>query len=234
MILHRLADSLRKQNWVTVMLEVLIVVVGIFIGLQVDDWNTDRKNRVEETLILERLKTDFENLVTTAQTSLVASGDKIANLKVILDVIDAGVLEDNQKADFLSGLIWGYSNESPIGRSGTYAEVTSDGGLRLLRDDTLRVALQEYDLKVIAAPNAWLEIRSVQNLYIKDFTRHFTYARQDDLSKNQVGTFDLEAILKDPDFKNAVTEIIRTQIYFYLWHERLLDAAKEVQKRLEG
>ncbi len=234
MILHRLADSLRKQNWVTVVLEVMIVVVGIFIGLQVDDWNSERKDRVEETLILDRLKTDFENLVTEAERSLVASGDKIANLKVILNVIDAGVLEDNQKADFLSRLIWGYSNESPIGRSGTYAEVTSYGGLRLLRDDKLRVALQEYDLKVIAAPNAWLEIRSVQNLYIKDFTRYFTYALHDDLSKNEAGDFDLEAILKDPDFKNAVTEIRRTQIYFYLWHKRLLDDAKEVLRLLEG
>jgi Family of unknown function (DUF6090) len=234
MILHRLADSLRKQNWITVMLEVVIVVVGIFIGLQVDDWNSARKDRVEETLILDRLKTDFENLATTGEILLGTSGEVIAFLDVVLDVIDAGVLADNQKAGFLSGLARGYSNNSPIGRSGTFTEVTSDGGLRLLRDENLRVALQAYDLDVIAAPNAWLEIRSVQNLYIKDFTRHFTYARQGDFSESHVGTFDLEAILKDPDFKNAAIEIRRTQLYFYYWHKRLLDNAKEVQKRLEG
>jgi len=39
MILHRLAEGVRAQNWFTVIVEVLIVVVGIFLGLQVDDWN---------------------------------------------------------------------------------------------------------------------------------------------------------------------------------------------------
>ena len=43
MILRRLGNALREQNWFTVVLEVLIVVVGIFFGLQVDDWNERRK-----------------------------------------------------------------------------------------------------------------------------------------------------------------------------------------------
>lgn len=45
MILRKLADAIAAQNWFTVVLEVLIVVVGIFIGLQVDDWNEIRKDR---------------------------------------------------------------------------------------------------------------------------------------------------------------------------------------------
>lgn len=48
MILRRLADAFRQQNWFTVVLEVLIVVTGIFIGLQVDDWNNFRKYRGDE------------------------------------------------------------------------------------------------------------------------------------------------------------------------------------------
>ena len=35
MILRKLADAITAQNWFTVVLEVLIVVVGIFIGLQI-------------------------------------------------------------------------------------------------------------------------------------------------------------------------------------------------------
>ena len=45
MILRRLAEAVTEQNWFTVVLEVLIVVVGIFIGLQVDYWNTERIER---------------------------------------------------------------------------------------------------------------------------------------------------------------------------------------------
>ena len=42
MILRRLAEAIQQQNWFVVLLEVMIVVVGIFIGLQVDDWNQER------------------------------------------------------------------------------------------------------------------------------------------------------------------------------------------------
>jgi hypothetical protein len=37
--LRRLADALRKQDWFTVAVETLIVVFGVFIGLQVGNWN---------------------------------------------------------------------------------------------------------------------------------------------------------------------------------------------------
>jgi len=36
MILRRLATALKEQNWFTAALEILIVVVGIFFGLQAD------------------------------------------------------------------------------------------------------------------------------------------------------------------------------------------------------
>lgn len=45
LILRRFADAIREQNWFTVVLEVAIVVIGIFIGLQVDDWNQRRIER---------------------------------------------------------------------------------------------------------------------------------------------------------------------------------------------
>ncbi len=60
MILRRLAEAIAEQNWFTVMLEVLIVVVGIFIGLQADDWNQERRDRIDEQLYLAELMEDFE------------------------------------------------------------------------------------------------------------------------------------------------------------------------------
>ena len=48
MVLQKLATSLRQHDWGTALIEVLVVVLGIFIGLQVDDWNTARKDRIDE------------------------------------------------------------------------------------------------------------------------------------------------------------------------------------------
>ncbi len=58
MIMRRLSEAIAEQNWFIVVIEVLVVVVGIFIGLQVDDWNTVRKDRQDEKEILQRLHID--------------------------------------------------------------------------------------------------------------------------------------------------------------------------------
>ena len=49
MILRRLTTALRKQDWVTVVIETLIVVFGVFIGLQVNNCNEARAQWAEET-----------------------------------------------------------------------------------------------------------------------------------------------------------------------------------------
>ena len=47
MILRRLTDSFRKQDWFTVAVETLIVVLGVFLGLQVNNWNAARVMRTD-------------------------------------------------------------------------------------------------------------------------------------------------------------------------------------------
>jgi hypothetical protein len=42
MILQRISDAFRRQDWFTVTVETLIVVLGVFLGLQINNWNTGR------------------------------------------------------------------------------------------------------------------------------------------------------------------------------------------------
>tara|TARA_R110000796_G_scaffold57279_1_gene132312 strand:+ start:720 stop:992 length:273 start_codon:yes stop_codon:yes gene_type:complete len=47
MIFQRLATSIREQDWFTVAVETLIVVFGVFIGLQVNNWNAASQDRAQ-------------------------------------------------------------------------------------------------------------------------------------------------------------------------------------------
>ena len=58
MILRRIANAFRRQDWFTVALEVVIVMIGIFLGLQVNAWNQSRVDRAEEAAFLEALYQD--------------------------------------------------------------------------------------------------------------------------------------------------------------------------------
>src|SRR5687767_1423504 len=53
MILRRLTENLRAQNWTAIGIEFLIVVIGVFIGTQVSNWNEERIERRETERMLE-------------------------------------------------------------------------------------------------------------------------------------------------------------------------------------
>ena len=45
MLLRKVTMHVREQNWTAVFIDFVIVVVGVFVGLQVQDWNEFRKDR---------------------------------------------------------------------------------------------------------------------------------------------------------------------------------------------
>ncbi len=61
MILRRLTENLRAQNWTAITIEFLIVVIGVFIGTQVANWNQQRLAKVETQKMLEQLVPELQS-----------------------------------------------------------------------------------------------------------------------------------------------------------------------------
>jgi hypothetical protein len=61
MILRRLTENLRAQNWTAITIEFLIVVLGVFIGTQVSNWNLERAERRETERMLEQLVPELQS-----------------------------------------------------------------------------------------------------------------------------------------------------------------------------
>jgi hypothetical protein len=59
MILRRLSEHVKAQNWFAVALDFIIVVVGILIAFQVTAWNEQRADRAKEALYLSELIEDL-------------------------------------------------------------------------------------------------------------------------------------------------------------------------------
>jgi len=67
MILHRLISHMKGQHWTAVFIDFVIVVVGVFIGLQVNNWNQARIKRVALERQIASLRIEMEvNLSTLA------------------------------------------------------------------------------------------------------------------------------------------------------------------------
>ena len=100
MILRRLAESIREQNWFTVLLEVLIVVIGIFVGLQVDDWNRARIEQDEESEYLARLADDLRESIegTKFDIDWMSKTARLGNN--VMQSLEACDLPKDQENDF--------------------------------------------------------------------------------------------------------------------------------------
>ena len=64
MIFKRAAAKLRAQDWVAITIELAIVIIGVFIGIQVANWNQARLEQRETQQMLSRLKPELHNQLT--------------------------------------------------------------------------------------------------------------------------------------------------------------------------
>ena len=56
MILRRITEHVKAQNWTAVVLDFVIVVVGVFIGIQVSNWNDARGFAERERILIQELR----------------------------------------------------------------------------------------------------------------------------------------------------------------------------------
>jgi hypothetical protein len=138
MILKKLAEAFRKQDWVAVLLEIFIVVVGIFIGLQVDDWNEARKAKGEEVAYLERIIEDLDISLRETKDNIEFQTVHAGRAAIVLEALDACNIPAKAQLDFANG-IYHLGKISPVEFARmTIDELRSAGRFAILRNVKLR------------------------------------------------------------------------------------------------
>lgn len=65
--LGRLTQAVRQQNWFAVGLEVVIVIVGVFLGIQIGNWNEARLDAHRREQIVGALMTTLNDAIAVQQ-----------------------------------------------------------------------------------------------------------------------------------------------------------------------
>ena len=87
MILRRFMKHVTDQNWFAVGLDVIVVIVGIYLGFQVTEWGRDREDRAQEQLYLDRLHGEIVQALRPANSRLRANQTRYNDLKAIANLI---------------------------------------------------------------------------------------------------------------------------------------------------
>lgn len=73
-ILHRIANALRTQNWTAIAIELAIVIVGVFIGTQVSNWNQQRIEKHQAEVLLDQLRPELRNFIAFFESAKIYYG----------------------------------------------------------------------------------------------------------------------------------------------------------------
>ena len=143
MILRRLVTALRKQSWLTVVVELVVLVLGIFLGLQVDSWNEARKDRVLEQQYVASLKADFQADIEELDNAIALAKSRALLGRLLISTIDKGRVEGDPN-EFIWALFSSYLLNFPSYTRATINDLLSTGNLQLLQDSNLKAAVAEY------------------------------------------------------------------------------------------
>ena len=96
MILRSITRHVREQNWFAVGLDFLIVVVGVFIGIQVANWNEERREEALGVAYLERLGDDLVAMETYLEDVIEGMRGRYSLTTALLDSASRPDVDDTE------------------------------------------------------------------------------------------------------------------------------------------
>jgi hypothetical protein len=139
MIFKRVVAKLRAQEWMAITIEVGIVIIGVFFGTQVSNWNADRieKRNVDQLLVQMRPELTRMRFADTLSLRYYATTRRYAEVALDGWAGDTRVSDrDFVVAGYQASQITGQPRDAPLATS-----VLGADEVRKVRDPALRSAL---------------------------------------------------------------------------------------------
>ncbi|MEM7430959.1 MAG: hypothetical protein AAF351_03350 [Pseudomonadota bacterium] len=145
MILRRIANAIRKMDWVVVTIELLVVIVGIYLGLQVDDWSKDRDQRADIERQLDRIRTDAIVLQDSLDQIIADIDNDLSRFQFAFEVLDGRDLtSDDELQRFEFAVVDSYRIENVSVEIPGLELLVESGDVRAIGDPELEAALLDF------------------------------------------------------------------------------------------
>ncbi|MGE0182428.1 MAG: hypothetical protein AB7F91_06150 [Parvularculaceae bacterium] len=182
MILRRVIDHVKAQNWTAVALDFVIVVLGVFIGIQVSNWNAARGERAKEYGYLVRLHEDMQRSIATIDRTIGMLERQSAGQTILLDALAECAVPPGagDKLEYAISTL-GYIN-APIFSSRTYDELTSSGSFDIIENEQIKTSLSDVVRRVTHLS------QSVENVY--RITEHHRFTVEENVLFSEITPYD--------------------------------------------
>jgi hypothetical protein len=145
MLLRSVIKHVGEQNWTAVAIDFVIVVVGVFVGIQVANLNEARIESQQSARFTERLLADLRLEAWSLVFAREYYGDVLASADRAVSALEGrSSLSDE---DLLINAYRATQYKSPPAARETYDELISIGAINLIRDESMRnLAISLYEV----------------------------------------------------------------------------------------
>jgi len=196
--------------------EIFLVVVGILIALQINNWNEEKKLKTEEHLLLTNLSLSFERKLLELEDKNAGRAKNMQSILILLDIISAKnvSIPDEDIYGYLKELfIWYAVNEE----FSIIDMLYSSGKINTISNDLLKTKLIEWPDKM---EEMLEEQRVLQELVVKELNplirshvspvNTFNRLRNNENSKANLiySPFpnDFDGLFSDRQFESLISE----------------------------
>jgi len=207
--------------------EILLVMIGILLALQVNNWNERRQLLAQENEIVFALKEEM-HLNRDYLDELLVDNILKAQNACRMYLQHTGLAGMPISSDTFNYYLTHTATSFFAPRTAKFEQVINGEDFNLIQDDSLRHLLTEYKTRMqyanslhIGARKSWDELNDYLGEHYS-VRRTVSIANQLYKHLNDIGDtsfdFDLEKILKDPHFENIITERLVNLDY---WRRRV-------------
>ncbi len=241
MILRRVITHFRKQEWTAIVLDFVIVVVGVFIAIQVSNWNETINDRQREQAVLRAMLEDIDATSSDLQDVLDTNIAGSESLKALADHID-GRTSRPPLVEIDKHIFRGfYQYPGFMLTLATYDELKNTGKLDLVIDQALRTRLQLLegaigsvrndsiqleDLTLKVTDKYLLENYDLRGIVPQRIGKNPTYVEWVDPTENRI---DITGIFDDHYFMNLVLHRARINGVYQRDAKRLMTELADIQ-----
>ena len=157
--------------------EVALVVIGILIALQIDNWNEYRKEREQEKELLAQLKSEYQSNLEQLDSKMGLRDRMITACVKLLDYVDHPGTRNTDSTLYYLGYTILTPTFDPI-----VNDIISSGRIQLLQNTLLKEKLSRWTSDVVQVTEeeiVWLDYRSnhyrpllEENISIRTLTYH--------------------------------------------------------------
>jgi len=217
--------------------EILLVMVGILLALQVNNWNENRKQHIQDLQFLETLRTELT--LDTIALSQKISQYKNINLKLenTLGIFNTKTHITQNEYNLIADALRSLEVLTPINKNIQRNNLPLTNGMLMRIDNQLNQEYLNYLENTISHNNIISKLgESLQTIAIQDLSPHFDFTTQlMSLEDNSlIYDFEFNEIRNNRLIKNAVNKSLFYRTTYIKWSQEQKDSAAKLLLDIDG